>query len=206
MAVSQLERVMGEISTGEADLEEARTSALELVVSLVRAAREAGTAPPEVHELLWETVGQLSGALSVTEVRDILDETLPTLLNMLPPEELKGNREKVGRVIEYVNRNYYRQISLEEVSREVAFVSPSHLCRLFKRYMGMTFVEFLNFIRVEAAKALLRENSAPVKEIASMVGFTSPQYFAKVFRRHTGMSPLQYRYRHLRKKNTGRRR
>lgn len=198
-AISQLERVMEEIATGEVSLSEARTAALELLVSLSRAAMEAGASPSEVYELLWGAVRRLLEAAFVSDVRSILDETAPLILAMLPFEDLKSNKEKVGRAIEYINRNYHRRLSLAEVSQKAAFMTPSHFCRLFKRFTGMTFVEFVNRTRVEAAKALLKGNSAPVKEISSMVGFASPQYFARVFKRHTGLSPLQYRRLHSRR-------
>lgn len=70
-----------------------------------------------------------------------------------------------------------------------------YIRRLFRKEMGTTPVSYLNNLRLEHAKKLLKQQSAAgysVAEIALMCGFYDPRYFARLFRRNTKKSPSQY--------------
>ena len=76
----------------------------------------------------------------------------------------------------------------------MVYLSPAYFSRIFKKETGATFNSFLNEVRIEKSKALLRNNDLKMVDIALMVGFESQSYFTKVFKKITGISPLQYRY------------
>ena len=58
---------------------------------------------------------------------------------------------------------------------------------------GQNFTAYLNTVRIEKARVLLRETDETVLEIALNCGYGSISYFNRVFRQQIGMSPLQYR-------------
>lgn len=67
--------------------------------------------------------------------------------------------------------------------------------KLFKKDTGMTPVSYLNGLRIEHAKRLLKQQlftGYSVSEIALMCGFYDPRYFSRLFRQLTGRSPMQY--------------
>ncbi len=101
-------------------------------------------------------------------------------------------RELGRRIQEYLEANYARSVSLQELAAELG-VSSFHLCRVFSRQFGMPMTEMLTLIRIDRAKEALRDASRSVKEVSAGAGFTDANYFAKVFRRYTGQSPSQYR-------------
>jgi len=70
-----------------------------------------------------------------------------------------------------------------------------HFCRKFKMETGVTFVDYLNCIRIERAKILLRNSSLRVSEIAFEVGFQSLTHFNRTFRKLVRSSPTEYRSR-----------
>jgi two-component system response regulator YesN len=92
----------------------------------------------------------------------------------------------------YINRLYSQNISLHDVAAEIG-VTPSYLSRIFKKDMKKTVVEYLNQIRIEHAKKLIREGGARLSELAGLVGFNSNTYFFTVFKQTTGKTPMQYR-------------
>ena len=57
----------------------------------------------------------------------------------------------------------------------------------------MSFTAFVQTVRVEKSKELLRESRLQVAEIASETGFADQSYFTKVFTRSVGVSPTQFR-------------
>lgn len=105
-------------------------------------------------------------------------------------EQLSAQRNR--RVVEYVEANLDRQVSLEDLAN-VAAMSAHHFARSFKATMGVTPVRYLWEKRLERAKALLRDNDHNLASIAFECGFRSQSHFATLFKRATGMTPSAWR-------------
>ena len=71
--------------------------------------------------------------------------------------------------------------------------TPYYLSRIFKKYTGTTFSEYLTNYRIEQAKKLLGEGKLSVKEIAYATGFNSQGYFSKIFKKYAGVSPSDFK-------------
>ncbi len=98
----------------------------------------------------------------------------------------------IRKALDYIQGNFCRDISLEEVAA-YAGVSKSYLSRVFPEYTGEHFSAYLQRIRIERAKELLRLTNDHIYEIASKVGFWSSRYFSKVFHEIVGVTPAEYR-------------
>jgi AraC-like DNA-binding protein len=72
-------------------------------------------------------------------------------------------------------------------------MTPSALCRLFKRSMHRTFTEYVNELRTNEACRLLATGGVRITSVAFEAGFENLSYFNRVFRRTRGMSPSAYR-------------
>lgn len=96
----------------------------------------------------------------------------------------------VEKVIDYILRNYDRDISLSDVSGQVN-VSPQYLSKLFKDECGKGFVNYLNGVRIEQARTMLAEG-VKIRDLAEKTGFNNYTYFFTVFKEMTGMTPQQY--------------
>ncbi len=98
----------------------------------------------------------------------------------------------VNELVDYVNANFCERISIHSVSRQL-FVNPDYLSRVFKREVGLSFIEYLTKLRVDYASQLLRETDMPVQQISEKSGYTDYFYFTKIFKKVTGKTPSQYR-------------
>ncbi len=67
------------------------------------------------------------------------------------------------------------------------------LKRRFKAATGLSFIEYLQNLRIEEAKHLLESSKRSADEISAEVGYQDPSFFRRVFRQRTGMTPIQYR-------------
>lgn len=105
--------------------------------------------------------------------------------------QLRGCSVYVQLAIQYVNDRYADNVSLD-MAAEQAGISSTYLGRLFKQETGEYFTDYLNRVRIEAAKRLIRSGNVKVKHIFERVGFTSYNYFFKVFKDFTGMTPHTY--------------
>lgn len=72
-------------------------------------------------------------------------------------------------------------------------LSNNHFCTMFRRQMGMSFVDYLTRLRMEKAMEYLRTTELSSADIAERVGYTDPSYFRQLFKRHVGTSPRAYR-------------
>ncbi len=95
-------------------------------------------------------------------------------------------------VRQYVSEHYREPLTLEQVSA-VAELSPAYLSTVFKKDTGMTFLEYLSKIRMEAAKRLLKETNRTVADICGLVGYNDVRYFTKTFTKYSGLKPNEYR-------------
>jgi AraC-like DNA-binding protein len=68
-----------------------------------------------------------------------------------------------------------------------------HFCRMFRRLMGATPLEYFNRLRIRKACALLADPAVKVKEVAGKLGFNDPYYFSRLFKKITEISPRNYR-------------
>lgn len=98
----------------------------------------------------------------------------------------------VSKARAYIDRNFTRELTLEEVSREM-HVSPYYFSKLFKEQAGENYINYLTGRRIETAKQLLRDGRLNIKSICNEVGYNDPNYFSRLFKRFEGMTPTEYR-------------
>ena len=68
-----------------------------------------------------------------------------------------------------------------------------YIVHAFKKYKGVSPINYLINIRISEAKHLLQTTNYSVSKIAQSIGFSSQSYFSQVFRKELEMTPLQYR-------------
>lgn len=100
--------------------------------------------------------------------------------------------ERFRKVAEYIMQHFTDDITLCTIA-EVANMTPSNFCTFFKNYYRLTFVEYLNKIRIGYACKLIGEGNKNVSEIAYESGFRNLSNFNRQFKKTKGMSPCQYR-------------
>jgi len=98
----------------------------------------------------------------------------------------------IRNAIRYIKENLLRRISLEEVA-QYCCLSKYHFSHLFKKEVGMSFVDFLNKIRIEKALQYLETTDLTVQQIANLVGFEDSNYFSRIFKKYMQHSPTEYR-------------
>lgn len=90
----------------------------------------------------------------------------------------------------FMDTHYNEYIDLDNIADE-AYFSKFHFIRLFKSIYGRTPHQYLIFVRIEKAKALLQQ-SFSVKEVTMMVGFDSIPSFTGLFKKLTGTTPREW--------------
>lgn len=108
------------------------------------------------------------------------------------PEARRMEPEIVDSARLYIDQNFKRSISLEDVSAFTGF-SKYYFSRVFKQQMGISFSEYLRGKRVGMAEDLLIHTRQSIQDIALSAGFGSIATFNRVFRESRGCTPSRYR-------------
>lgn len=93
---------------------------------------------------------------------------------------------------QYINDNYDKSISLEEVSSLVGFNS-AYFSTIFKKETGENFMDYVIKIRIQNAKNFLLQTDLNIDDIANSVGYSDTKYFTKLFKKKTGLNPTEFR-------------
>lgn len=108
-----------------------------------------------------------------------------------------ASQKVIQKANEYIEENYSRDISLNEIA-EYVHLSSSYFSRLYKQVTKGNLVDFINSVRIRHAKKLLVTSSHDIDYIAFAVGFNTHNYFTTVFRRFEDMTPSEYRMMKMR--------
>lgn len=98
----------------------------------------------------------------------------------------------VENAIEYMKACYGNVITRDTLAGHVS-LSPGYFSMAFKKYTGLSPIQYLNKIRLDRAKQLLKGTRLSIGQIAGEVGFADSFYFTRLFTRETGISPRDYR-------------
>ena len=124
---------------------------------------------------------------------DALQSRLKLLLISVLRAEYKRpqprSEPKMTAIIAYIQQHYFEPtLSLDELAARF-FISKSYLCREFKRFTSLSFVAYLNKIRILHAQRLFVESDKTITAISAEVGFGSLTHFERVFVQHTQSTP-----------------
>ncbi|SDM25497.1 AraC-type DNA-binding protein [Pedobacter steynii] len=144
------------------------------------------------------SLNQKKGFDSVLELFSILHDlsisrNMRTLSNSsFNNEQFNYNSRRIEKAFDYMNANYNRGISLEEVAK-VASMPEVSFSRFIKKRTGSTFIDSLNEIRLGHATKLLISSTQTVAEIAYKCGFNNISNFNRIFKKKKNCTPKEFR-------------
>lgn len=109
-----------------------------------------------------------------------------------PTNEHLPDSEWVDLLTEYMDEHFAEKITLELLAN-FSHGSPYHMHRTFKRIKGITPIEYIQQVRVDAAKTYLLQTNKAIGDIAKCVGMANAPYFITLFKKKTGQTPAQFR-------------
>lgn len=107
-------------------------------------------------------------------------------------EKINVKKNSISEISAYINQNYHEDITLNTLSKKF-YISIYHLSRTFKNETSLSFVDYLNNVRVKESLTLLEQSDFNITQISEKVGFKSATHFGRIFKKITGISPLAYK-------------
>jgi transcriptional regulator GlxA family with amidase domain len=100
--------------------------------------------------------------------------------------------EPIRKAQEFIENNFQEKITVDQLSSMLA-LSRRNLERRFKKATSNTVVEYMQRVKIEAAKKNLETGRKNINEVMYEVGYTDTKAFRTTFKKITGLSPIQYR-------------
>lgn len=98
---------------------------------------------------------------------------------------------EIETAIKYMKNNFHLNITLEEVAKHV-YMHPNYFSALFKKKSGISFVDYINILKIAMSTELMQSTDLTIQEIAYQCGFTSLSNFYRVFKAIHNISPAKY--------------
>jgi xylan 1,4-beta-xylosidase len=136
-------------------------------------------------------------------IEGVLNSLVSLMIRTLPTrkkpdaEAIAGEdqavRDRVKRITDYVQEHYQEKITLTDLANSAAYINPYYLSHFFKEKIGLSFLEYLNFVRLKNAVRYLSEGQKKITDIALDCGFGSIKAFNGAFKKQYGVTPRVYR-------------
>jgi AraC family transcriptional regulator len=104
----------------------------------------------------------------------------------------KLEKRRLDRVLAFIDAHAASDLSLDAIATQ-ACLSRYHFIRAFKRSTGLTPLVYVNTLRIDRAKHLLRTTKRTVDDISTVLNFSSSSNFTRAFKRTVGLTPGVYR-------------
>jgi len=156
-------------------------------------------------ELTWKVYEGESAELASGNEHGLSPPVLPNKADRWPSilavfackasERLSQQRSVTGpawEVARFIRERYREPLQLQTIARMLHF-QPAYLGHLFKKQMGISFLDYVHRTRVEEGRKLLRRSDLKIADVAKTVGYEDPEQFTTKFKQWMGMTPSQYK-------------
>ena len=101
---------------------------------------------------------------------------------------------KIKQAEQHLWDHFRQEVSIDVLAERIG-MGPRNFIRRFKAATGRLPGDYVQTLRISAAKTLLEQGAASIQEVSSEIGYEDLAFFRRLFKRHTAMTPVEYRSR-----------
>ncbi|WP_446897963.1 response regulator transcription factor [Clostridium sp. LBM24168] len=131
-----------------------------------------------------------------SDIKKIFCERIKIITKEVNKFNIRCKSELVKNICKDIINNLENGVTLQQVA-DMHFVNKTYLSHLFKQEVGVSYVNFVTFVKMERAKILLKKTNKKIYEIAVILGYDDSEYFSKIFKNTVGVAPTEYRQNYL---------
>ncbi|MDE7201429.1 MAG: AraC family transcriptional regulator [Lachnospiraceae bacterium] len=173
-----------------------RSAFVDIMRAVGQSTEEAFAGQETAHNHVADSSLVTNNLTSQLYVKSSLMYIFATLFahGLFMPTERNFDRrvESIKTALTFIKDNYQNKIYISDLAGQVN-LNEQYFCRLFRKAIGYSPIEYINEYRIKQAKRLLEETQLQVTEVCLECGFNNLGNFLQEFRKHTGTTPLQYR-------------
>lgn len=172
-------------------LQDAKDYCMEIVEDL-RKILPKDLQPPHSSAASLSLINNLNFIFSFQDLEEYFLQVFRNLAEAFENSGLYTEKDVMDNVRNYISLHYDKDLTLEFIA-SLFHLNRSYLSSAFKSRTGISFVDYVNQIRVEKAKELLAKTDKKTYQIAQAVGYENAKYFFRIFKKIEGITPEQYR-------------
>lgn len=138
----------------------------------------------------YNIYNKLSTRDTLDEIYELLCDFYMKIVEYINAE--KNDKSYADRIFAYLKQNFRKEINFDRMSEEIG-ISYSYIRKIIKEKTGQSFQDYVNSLRLDEAKRLLKETSWSTNKIAESVGFSNIQSFNRTFKKAEGITPGEFR-------------
>ncbi|GAB2567755.1 helix-turn-helix domain-containing protein [Gracilibacillus alcaliphilus] len=170
------------------DNQDVNTQAFSLVGQIQRLLHEKECTSIEEKEEVIYWIEQIPYIESFTDLSSLIKKVFQEMINIMCAN--KPIHRTIRLVQAIIHKNYHQNLTLDRMAKEV-YVSSAYLSALFKKELGINYLDYLHQYRIEQSKPLLKKN-LKIYTVAKMTGYNDEKNFSQTFKKWTGMTPSQF--------------
>jgi YesN/AraC family two-component response regulator len=174
------------------ELRSRKNLAITAITLATRAAIDAALPSELAFTMSDMYIQQIEEQKTSGSIRKLEIEAMCTFAARVSEQKAGTYSRKITHCIHYMYQNIYETLHLEQLA-DMLQMNAAYLSSCFKREVGMPLRTYIQQLRIEEAKLLVRLTDQPLLHIGTMLHFHDQSYFTKVFKKHTGLTPRQYR-------------
>ncbi len=183
---SVIGKIYGYMYENHADLESVRQVTIDLIHIINSFKRKNGIEVSEVYRDYEE----IRGKDTIEDMEDFISKSSLDAIEEVSQVNIRNLDDGLNRIVEYIDNNYTEDLSLKKFAKEL-YLSEGYLSKRLKEILGMSYSEYITFLRIEKAVELLQSGEYKVVDVAKKVGYSDYRYFSKVFKRQIGILPSE---------------
>ncbi|ROR30452.1 AraC family two component transcriptional regulator [Mobilisporobacter senegalensis] len=153
------------------------------------------------YEVLEKIIGDeyndfVKEALNVKELEAYIVNVMVALAKEIDqtvdPLEIKEQHKVIDKAKAYIAAHLSEKITLKMISENV-YLSETYFSFLFKKITGVTYIDYIQKLRMQEAKKLLVNTNYKVYKVAELIGYSDYKYFSVQFKKYVALTPKEYR-------------
>ena len=165
--------------------------AISIITLATRAAVEGGLFQEIAYNLSDLYIQKLEDLTESKAVDQLVETALVEFADRVENSKKHKYSKPINMCQNYIFNHLYENITLTQLA-ELTSLNPNYLSNLFKKEVGISFLQFIQQTRIEEAKNLLSYSSYTLAEISTLLNFHDQSHFARIFKKFAGVTPKQF--------------
>ena len=146
---------------------------------------------PVRYDFLTEVLGKTMKTVEEKHRQSTLENYGRIYVENIAQSRREETVDVVDKVVDYIEKHLSEELSVRQLAN-MAYVSPDHLTRSFKKRFQQTVSDYILKKRMTLAGELLRDRKLTITMVSDCVGFGNYSYFTEQFKKYYGMTPREY--------------
>lgn len=167
-----------------------------IIYNMLNTSQKVGFDMTELNRKKIKLFKSIDISVSYDEIILLLENFFDEISKIINTQVDKKNTIILEKVKAYVNEHYSEEITLSDIAQNL-HLNYYYLSTYFKNHTSENLTTYINRVKIEKAKQLLKDSDASITEISKIVGFSDHNYFSKVFKKYVEVTPSAYRRKNV---------